>query len=158
MRTLAKLSAALLATCFAAGANATIYFAHGRMLSLDWAEDRWILKLEIHGYESGPVRLEHREYATVEIGYRPRCVPDKDIRTGKQPEEFEQSIGVFRRQIESGETVRFGWDASEIPGKRGEFVAVNLRAYGVGRPDELVWIIGPAMQEHCKFKYRGTRS
>jgi hypothetical protein len=156
MRTVAKLSAALLACFITTQANAYIYFAHGRMLALDWADDRWILKLEIYGYESGPSRLEYREFATVEIGYRPRCVQEKEIRTGKQPGEFEQAIEIFRRQIESGETVRFGWDARDIPGKRGEFVAVNLRAYGVGRPDEMVWIIGPAMLEQCKFKYRGT--
>ena len=156
MRRIAKLCAALLVGLFACQANAYIYFASGRMLSLDWAQDRWILKLEIYGYESGPSRLEHREYATVEIGYRPRCVAQQEIRTGMQPAEFEQAIEIFRRQVKSGETVRFGWDASNIPGKPGEFVAVNLRAYGVGRPDEMVWIIGPAMQEHCQFKYRGT--
>ena len=121
MRTVAKCVAALLATLFAAQADATIYFAQGRMLSLDWAEDRWILKLEIYGYESGPSRLEYRETATVEIGHRPRCVPDKEIRTGKQPEEFERGIEVIRAQVASGETVRFGWDAAGIPGKPANF-------------------------------------
>jgi hypothetical protein len=51
MRTVAKLSAALLACFITTQANAYIYFAHGRMLALDWADDRWILKLE-----AGPTR------------------------------------------------------------------------------------------------------
>jgi len=158
MRKATKISAALLAAFIVTQAHATIYFATGRMLSLDWAQDRWVLKLEIYGYESGPQRLEHREYATVEIGHHPRCVPDKQIRTGKQPEEFEQGIEVIRELVKSGKPVRFGWDAVAVPGKRGEFLAVNLRTYGHGRPDALVWFIGPGMIEYCGLKYRGNQS
>ena len=115
----AKISAALLAGFLAGQAQATIYFAHGRMLSLDRAQDRWVLKLEIYGYGSGP---------------------------------------TIREQIESGETVRFGWDPVQVPGKPGEFLAVNLRTYGHGRPDALVWLIGPGTIEHCDLKYRGKQS
>ena len=60
MRTVAKVSAALLACFIASQANAYIYFAQARMLSLDWADDAG--KADEMVWIIGPARLGHCKF------------------------------------------------------------------------------------------------
>ena len=155
MRGFVKLSATLLLGAFAATAHAHIDFVHARLLSLEQREDRWVLNLEIHRWESGHELKVVPQPATVQIQRVPGCIVGKALYLGTQ-EEFLEALDVIRAQIAAGGVQRFGMNARQLDWKMDRFLAVNLRVTQMDprTNQRVVWTVQPETGlELCPFKY-----
>jgi hypothetical protein len=140
MRTFAKLAVALFLGLMGAAANAHIYFVKARMLSLDQRHDRWVLKLEIHGMDTGsrtPVIPLKR--VTIQIMRAPTCIYQKQIYLGT-PEEFERALEILRTQVADGKVHVFGLNASRVDDLGEKYISPNLRV-GEMLEDPVVWAV-----------------
>ena len=149
MRRFAKLSAALFAGLFAAGANAHIEFIEAKFVSLEPAADHWILKLEIHEWLNGGPKEPTPRPATLHFKRDPRCIRTNNIYLGT-PEEYERALAVLREQLAAGGTHTFGFNVTPLHEGRDEYIAVNLRVGKAfdGKPP-VVWSVQSEAGYYC---------
>ena len=141
-----RIVAFFLLTLIGTVANASVHLVNVRFLSLDQAEDRWVLEFIDYGMfpESGDGAVPTR--ARLEFRRQPRCIRDS-AKVGSQ-QEYEQALQLLQKQVAAGSVVRFGLNAHSLPGNPHKYIAVNLRLFG----DDIVWSIGPDVgRELCPF-------